>query len=743
METVEPSFAFDIRQKQQLVYASLMRFGSETLSLRNRCLEHVIMNSLLGTSTKAPLKIGEIQNKLHFGTHAPIVRMEVLRPALKELERDGKVSSVLVKKKSAYYLTETGTSLVNEAVVSAESLLKPVIGRLLRHTDHLISGALGAKICTSFICEAFARCGQGIAKDLQGQADFPHHGDLAAAFDAAVSGTPISDETRQTLEARCLALFKSRDMEDIRLIFYLTQGYYFAQLLGLDQKSFDPISDQAFAGAVFYLDTNVLLPGLLPGDGGRAFVETLRVAKRIGITLRVTRASLNEARTVAADRLRELKQIEDKVPAELAEKSLDDFITNFYEQRESCPGLTPEEYLQAFERLTEVVESWGVELDDIIEDEMLKGRQYPDLGGRIQALAAKYRRGRTKSENVLRHDVAHYALIQDRRATNGKTWFLTRDRSLVLSAEDICREGTPFCFGLIGFLQSISPFVISDLEGASLSTIFALLLKEQIITTDKLFDSRELVLLAEMHSDVLSTAAENLLPAVDFVKFSVLKGKAYRTEDLPLVSLELRKFLASSKDQQKKALEVLNAMLRGEAASERQAAAENRSARIEAERALFERERQLEGEGDKLRSAKGEIDELHAQVEAGEANQRLRDGLGGIAIGTVLWIMHSILIANMQQTSWTPARLAAATLQPAAGFLFCFPALRYLRNSNWRPEIRIGLGTLILFAAIWITKIVSPSVAADVASYVAIAAALAGVFVFRNWTPPAPDNNEP
>jgi hypothetical protein len=728
------SFAFDVSQQQQLVYASLMRFGSETHSLRNRCLEHVVMNGLLGTSVEAPLKIGEIQDKLHFGTHAPILRTEILREALKRLEKGGNVSSVLIKKKNAYFLTAAGAEFMNQAVVSAENLSRPVIARLLRHTDHLISGKLGAKICTDFICEAFARCGVGIAKDLQGQADFPHPGDLAAAFDAAVNGIAVPDGARQTLEARCLALFKSRDLEDIKLIFYLTQGYYFAQLLGFDQKSFDPISDQAFAGAVFYLDTNVLLPGLLPGDGGRALVETLRVAKRIGIALRVTRASLNEARTVAADRLNELKRIQDKVPAELAEKSLDDFITHFYEQRETNPDLTPEQYLQAFETLPEVVESWGVELDDIVEDEMLRGRQYADLGSRIQELAAKYRKGRTKSDNVLRHDLAHYALIQDLRATNPKTWFLTRDRSLILGAEDICKEGTPFCFGLIGFLQSISPFVVSDLEGASLSTIFALLLKEQIITTDKLFDSRELVLLAEMHSDVLSTAAENLLPAIDFVKFSVLKGKAYRTEDLPLVSLELRKFLASSKDQQKKALEVLNAMLRGEARSERQAALDNRAARIEAEQKLILRERELESEAGKLRSATGEIESLHSQVEAGQISQRLRDGIGGIVVGTVLWALHVILSANIQHTSWTVARSADVALQSPAGFLFCFPALKYLRNSAWRPEIRIGLGTLILFTAIWVTKVVSSSVAADAASYIAIAAALAGVFVFRSWS---------
>src|SRR5205814_4327988 len=128
-----------------------------------------------------------------------------------------------------------------------------------------------------------------------------HPSELQTAFHTAVNGVAISDIARQTLEVRCLSLFKSHDVDVKRLIFYLTQGYYFVQLLGLDQNGFDPISEEAFHGAVFYLDTNVLLQGLLPSDGGRAFAEMTNVAKRVGITLRITRASINEARRVGAD----------------------------------------------------------------------------------------------------------------------------------------------------------------------------------------------------------------------------------------------------------------------------------------------------------------------------------------------------------------------------------------------------------------------------------------------------------
>jgi hypothetical protein len=709
-----------------------MRFGSETISLRNRCLDHLAMNGLLGTSSTSPLKIGDLHKQLHLGTSAPVLRMESLRGALIRLESDGKISFVILRKKKSYFLTQSGQDFMSSAIVSAESLYKPVITRLLKHTDHLVSARVGARICTDFLCEAFAKCGLGIAKELRGRAAFPHVGDLSAAFDAAVGDVPLLEEARATLEARCLALFRSSDLEDKRLIFFLTQGFYFAQLLGLDREQFDPIAEQAFAGAVFYLDTNVLLPGLLPGDGGRTFTEMVNVSKRVGITLRITRASLNEARRVAADRLNELKKIQDKVPPELAEKSLDDFVTGFYEQRKATPELTPEEYLKNFDRLSETVALWGVEIEDLVEDEMLKNRSYSDLGNRIQQLAARYRKGRTKSDSVLRHDLAHYALILDHRQANAKTWFLTRDRSLIGSANDICGTGSPFCFALIGFLQTISPYIMSDIEGNSLSTVFAELLKEQIITTDRLFDSRELVLLAEMHSDVLSTPAENLLPAVDFVKSSVLRGKAYRAEDFPIVSLELRKFLACSSDEQKKALEGFNAKLKSEAETEREIALQSRKERMEAENALLEKESEFEDQTEKLQSVESENIELRETLRKQQNRGRLFGGMAGLLVGATVWMLRTSISSAIQSAIGKRAAVDIV-LQFLAGFVFCFSPLRFIRKSDWRPEVRIGLGTFLIFVTIWITKMISPSIAADIASYLAIAVALAAVLVFSEW----------
>ena len=108
----------------------------------------------------------------------------------------------------------------------------------------------------------------------------------------------------------------------------------------------------------------------------------------------------------------------------------------------------------------------------------------------------------------------------------------------------------PLCYSLIGFLQSVSPFLIAGQEEQQIADIFAALLEEQLLPHEQLFNMKELVLLVEMHQDVIATPKENLISAVDYVKSTVLRGRTYRVEHHAEVALGLRSFLVSSGDEQ-------------------------------------------------------------------------------------------------------------------------------------------------------------------------------------------------
>ena len=264
-----------------------------------------------------------------------------------------------------------------------------------------------------------------------------------------------------------------------RLKLFLTQGFFFTQLLGIHADRFDPLAEEAFAGAVLYLDTNILLPRLLQADAGPIFDEMLAVAKQLGIEMRITRATLDETRRVAADRQQQLAKIVDVVPDELMLRVNDEFILAFLERRER-EQITLDEFFEPFDRLSDLVQhDLGITLIDVVE-EMCGDVDVTGISAVIQEEAETVRR-RKKSARILAHDVAHFVLIRADRKDHPKTWFLTRDRSVIQAAAKLSRAPEPpLCFSLTGFLQTISPFVTNGNAQHSLADVFSSILSDQL-----------------------------------------------------------------------------------------------------------------------------------------------------------------------------------------------------------------------------------------------------------------------
>jgi hypothetical protein len=549
-----------VEAKRKLVYGSFMLYGMETVPLRERAMDQAVLGALVGSSKEKPFKNGEIQSHLRVGTGNVSFRPEIINETLRRLHQRGQVDCLEERRKNVYFLTTEGERVTSEGVGKTNDLFAPVLDELLQNSEHFILRSQAIEVCKDFICTAFVRFGSTVAAYVgghQSQIGNPHQ--LAVTFDDVAKTYNLSEEATTSLRTRCLNFFRSDTIAATRLIFHLTQGYCFARLLGIDRNGFNPIAEQAFKDSVIYCDTNVLFAGLLPGDKGASFTEILHIAKRSGIDLRVTRATVNETRFAAADRLPTLQKIAENVPEEIAKLSPDEFVTHYFEARKLNPELTPEEFLSDFDSIAQVVrERWGLTLEELTEDEILEGTDIHRIEEMIQQVCVDTR-GYKKNEHVLKHDAAHYVLIKKVRTEHPKAWFLTRDQTLINASITLAKvegaESKGFCFSMLGFLQSISPFVSTTAEGDTIAEFFSSLLKEQVFISEKLFDGKELALMAEMHADVMSTPVDQLIPAVDYIKNHILKGQPYRTDQVPIVALELRKFLASSTSEKQKALE--------------------------------------------------------------------------------------------------------------------------------------------------------------------------------------------
>lgn len=704
----EAQAALSTEERRQLIYASLLRYAPETASLRDRILERMVIAALVGSSATTPFRVGKIQRAMILAPDAPLIRPEVIQVALTHLMESGKVLQIELLKRHAYYLSETAAAEIAAMVGSGQDLFHPVMDRMLVNTEHLVPRDTAEQICREFIAECFTRFGLQIAKTVAGQLtpdDLLKYADVKAAFAAAVDGKSLSLESVDSLKARCLQFLASKEPEDVRLKFHITQGYFFAQLIGFGDVKFELLTERAFDGTVLYLDTNVAILALLRNDRlAGQFDELLAVAGRLGIELRITRATVNEVRRVVADRIQQANKVFGALPDELIEMSNDQFIAGFIDARATDADLSPEQFFEPFEHVAEVLKESGVILVDIVEDELIKGRDFSALTKVLQdeALAS---RGFEKSEDILRHDIAHFALVGDERVSNELTWFLTRDRSLPIAATKL--KGTslhPFCYSLIGFLQSVSPFLIAGQEEQQIAGIFAALLEEQLLPHEQLFNMKELVLLVEMHQDVIATPKESLISAVDYVKSTVLRGRTYRVEHYAEVALGLRSFLASSGDEQRRELEAERTRLEFLSKQEQEAAAAERRLRLRAEETILAQMTELAELREQSSEQSSQIGLLTSELEStGLAIRKTLQSLlpAAPAIGLIL------LWRRVPVAGWF-----RATLPPLAGWIHfdlgvtvvgwsiaLIPAIIYARRVSWPDQGRIGyIATLMMGA---------------------------------------------
>ena len=421
---------------------------------------------------------------------------------------------------------------------------------MLRDTDTLCSHDDGAHVCRTFISESFARFGQQIARAVTGDLandELIAGGDVQGAFRAAIKEVPLSREATDSLRVRCDRFLRSTHPGDAELKFRLAQSYYIAQLLELNPQDFNPIADDAFRDAVLYIDTNILIGPVLSEKTARAFKELVTLSTLLEIELRVSRATLDEVTTVAARRFEDVERVVTTVPEELIRKTSDQFLEAFLEARQQCPEMTPTEFFGRFGDLGKHLAELDIVLDDRSADEIVGDRNVTRECDIINKAAEKTR-GWGKSEEVRLHDVCHYLLIQAERAGGRRAWFLTRDRTLARAAVDLGERHLLFCLPLAGFLQSVSPFVEAQSAPGSLVELFSAVLEGEVgnLVGKSLFELSELRVISELHADVLSTPAEQLVPALDYVKKNFLSGQQYSQEDHINVSLELKKFLTSS-----------------------------------------------------------------------------------------------------------------------------------------------------------------------------------------------------
>lgn len=745
--------SMSIEAKRQLIYASLLRYGPTSVPLRDRIIDRLTIGGLLGSNQETAFGIGLVASKIFAGSRKSL-RLERVQESLQRLIASGFVMCIIAKRKNKYFLSQKGIEQANEAVANAEDIFDASFRRVLSDVPIFCSYDAAVDICRSFLVECFGRFGVQMAKTVTGQlqpGDLIHQADVRAAFDAAIQGKGMSSDVSSSLYARCMELLKSMHPDDVRLRFLIAQSYYFAQLAEYGSSAFNPLMKESYSGAVYLLDTNVLLMAVLDESNRRVFDELLRISAEMHIQLRVTSATINEVLSVFDDHKIQLALVLRKAPEKLVKLAADDLTDAYIDARSRSPELTVVDFFDGLSaKLSDLPAEWNIELLSLDESAMLKDREFPEAAVIIQEEALRAR-GRVKAPVTLRHDVAHYALILDERESTPNTWFLTRDRGLPVAASRLALKGSPpFTFDLIGLLETVSPFVSSEGPDGTLSEALGRMLSQNLVPRVALFNMHELKLLVQMHEDVLSTPEEQLVRAVDYVKNSVLHGKSYDQSEYYKVALGLKSFIASSADEQRAELEAQKAQTQAELEKQTRAAAEEREQRKMSDKVIEEKLRQIEDLEEIRGRQEKEMEDLRAQSSAQAEqittlkafDQRVKKGLrvlGWCGLGISLILMCVLAGASGRLSGYIQWRAdwKGYWNELHRFFLFLAAAIPIVTTAfliRWRDDWQLPakaaiIAIVVIIATLWCNLIDSSAPIYAVATMASlIGTALAALF---------------
>jgi len=288
-----------------------------------------------------------------------------------------------------------------------------------------------------------------------------------------------------------------------------------------------------------------------------------------------------------------------------------------------------------------------------------------------------------------------------------------------------------------------------------LESFFGGLLNDQLFTSEKFFDSKELVLFAEMQSDVLHTPIDQLMPAIDFVKTHVLRGSPYRTDSANQVSLGLRKFLACSSDEQRKALELETEKLLQRSKEANYRADEETKKRMAVESTLSDRETELETlrgtvaglseSNELLRLESASKSDLKARIEQMElrdqrriAQHRRLINSAAILVLTMIYFclrqfndQISGVVEGLLPKDFIKIGALQGVVRLVSWLVVGLPGCLWIGSSNLRVEIKTTIIAFAIMACLGSAGVSEWHLWGTASNYLTLSIPLACLLVFR------------
>ena len=584
MSTV-PSPKFDISTKRQLLFSVRMRFSPQTQPVLETAINKIIEQNLVLAGAEG-LGIAEMQQPgaLSFINEIPAISGRELQKALARLEQQGRV---VRNSDGRFRLSQAIAQEIWSSVDEAENRLRRVLKNLFRNFDLPISDF--AQPFLHCLCLIFSRLGEAYVRNLKGDITAEELIKLSSverALRHTVQQFPFLEKER--FGGAVYRFFRESDPLFAAVKWNMAQNYYVAKALGLDQTG-RLLSRELFADGEFYLDTNVLTEALEPSTKHyKSFQAMSKACNGLNIRLKTCQISIDELRRVVSFERDNISKVLENIPDETADKVRGILLPIYRERLRSGEQADLNEIVKMFDEAMPFLESqYGIErIDDKWFDDAISSSDTKALVEELQRIYAE-RRGREKTKNAALHDALVLRWIDKERKTLLRTWFITRDLSLLEYGKGTTVPDHAFAITMNALLQWLSPMALSDSNEDDMTEVFADAIKHHLLPQDSFFELTDFLIFAEMEWATKELPSEDVENCIRTIRRATPALDPSNSVDRERLSHEIGKFFADPGRKYKQELELREAQLSSQSSEleQKQHEAELLQSALESERA--------------------------------------------------------------------------------------------------------------------------------------------------------------
>jgi hypothetical protein len=466
--------------------------------------------------------------------------------ALRRLAKMGRVSRPMVDGQRRHTLTDSAAEDVSQGQDASEQRLSRVVAGLFANADEGHQ-RYHAPFLT-VVSDVAAQLAEADVLMLIGEQDgnsMPEQTTLEDALRKALE--QYSDLDEHALRTGVIAFFRDVEPDYDEIKMQLAQNYYVLKALGLDSSG-ELLSRQAFGGAVFYLDTNVLIDGLAPcGLHHRGFQALASACAKLGCELRVAGITLEQLEAVVSGKRAEIPRIADQVPEGTADKVHDVFYQLYRNSVDDHGERHADQAFSMFDNAAVALsEEYGVttEEDAWFRDAEQERAMGPAVSRVVGASARRYM-GKKSRPSAL-HDAKMLGWVEKRRLgeNNSSIWFVTLDGFLdgmMPSAPEL--PPRPLAIHLVPLLQWISP-VAGVHDTPEMATSFAEVMRERILPQERFFGANDFRVLADLGYQCRDLPPEDVEECVRYIRTGAASLDLTKAEDRETVSYRLAQFFS-------------------------------------------------------------------------------------------------------------------------------------------------------------------------------------------------------